>query len=85
MKEKLKLVDVQIKLALIVIFVWFFVAAMPYSPKSREFPQVLAAVSLIFVIISLTFDFTNKEIVESDEFVAIDIRIVKLLERQIYV
>jgi hypothetical protein len=81
MKEKLKLVDVQIKLALIVIFVWFFVAAMPYPPKSRQFPQLLAAVSLIFVIVSLTFDFTKKEIMYG-ELTDVDEAEVKVLDEE---
>lgn len=61
MKEKFKSIDVQIKLALIVIFAFFFIASMPYPEKSRAFPQLLSVVSLIFVIISLTFDLTGKE------------------------
>ncbi len=81
MKEKFKLIDVQIKLALIVIFVLFFVLAMPYPEKSRAFPQLLSVVSLILVIISLTFDFTSKEIV-AGELTDVDEAEVKVLDEE---
>jgi hypothetical protein len=81
MKEKLKLTDVQIKLALIVIFGFFYVYAIPYPEKSRQFPQLLAVVSLILVIISLIFDFTKKEVV-TGELTDIDDAEVKVLDEE---
>ena len=61
MKEKLKLTDVQIKLALVLIFGFFYLYANSFPEKSREFPQLIAAVSLIMAIISLVLDFAKKE------------------------
>lgn len=81
MKEKLKLIDVQIKLALIIIFGLFFIFSMPYPEKSRAFPQLLSVVSLIIVIISLTFDFTKKEIVIG-ELTDVDEAEVKVLDEE---
>ncbi len=81
MKEKFKLIDVQIKLALIVIFGLFFVFAMPYSEKSRAFPQLLSVVSIIIVIISLTFDFTAKDIIKG-ELTDVDEAEVKILDAE---
>lgn len=63
MKEKLKLMDVQIKLALAVIFIFAYFFSMPYPEKSRAFPQLISVVSLIFVVLSLFFDFKKKEVV----------------------
>jgi len=65
-KEKFKLTDVQIKLALIVIFGFFFFYANSFPEKSRQFPQLVAAVSLILVIISLVLEFVKKETVASE-------------------
>lgn len=79
MKEKLKLTDVQIKLALILIYGFFYIYAMPYPGKSKEFPQLLAVISLILVIISLIFDFMKKEIV-AGEITDIDDTEVKILD-----
>lgn len=79
MREKLKLVDVQIKLALILIFGLFFFASMPYPEKSRAFPQLISVVSLIIIIASLTFDFTGKETVFG-ELTDVDEAEVKILD-----
>jgi hypothetical protein len=81
MKEKLKLTDVQIKLALILIFGFFYIYAMPFPTKSKEFPQLLAVVSLILVIISLIFDFRKKETV-AGEITDIDDTEVKILDEE---
>ena len=79
MKEKLKLTEVQIKLALILIFGFFYIYAMPYPEKSKQFPQLLAVISIILVIISLTFDFMKKETV-AGEITDIDDTEVKILD-----
>ncbi len=81
MKEKLKLTDVQIKLALIVIFAFFFIYAIPFPQKSREFPQLLAVVSMILTAISLIFDFMKKEIT-AGEITDIDDTEVKVLDEE---
>ncbi len=66
MRKQLKATDVQIKLALIFVFGFFYLYAMPYAEKSRQFPQLIALVSLILVIISLILDFTKKEFVAGE-------------------
>lgn len=81
MKEKLKLTDVQIKLTLIFIFCFFFFYAMSFPEKSRQFPQLIAAVSIILVIISLIFDFTKKEMA-AGEITDIDDTEVKVLDEK---
>ena len=81
MKEKLKLTDVKIKLALIFVFAFFYIYAMPYPEKSKAFPQLLSAVSMILVIISLIFDFTKKEIV-AGELTDVDDSEVKVLDEE---
>ena len=81
MKEKLKLTDVKIKFALIFVFAFFYIYAMPYPEKSKAFPQLLSAVSMILVIISLIFDFTKKEIV-AGELTDVDDSEVKVLDEE---
>ena len=81
MKEKLKLVDVQIKLALIIVFGAFFILSLPYSEKSRAFPQLIAVVSMMIVIVSLTFDFTAKEL-PVGELTDVDEAEVKVLDEE---
>ena len=60
MKEKLKLTEVWFKLVLFVLFGLFFLLAIPYPEKSKEFPQLIALLSLIMTGISLIIDFTRK-------------------------
>jgi len=55
MKEKLKQLDVKVKIALIFIFGFFYLYANNFPEKSRQFPQLVASVSLILVIISRRF------------------------------
>ena len=79
MKEKFKLLDVQLKLALLVIFGFFFFYAIPFPEKSKSFPQLISMVSIIFVIVSLFFDFTKQEIVHG-EIIDVDDAEVKILD-----
>jgi hypothetical protein len=81
MKEKLKLLDVQLKLALMIIFGFFYFYAIPFPEKSRAFPQLIAVVSMIIVIVSLYFDFTKKEIVHG-EIIDVDDAEVKILDAE---
>ena len=60
MKEKLKLTEVWFKLVLFVFFGLSFILAIPYPEKSKEFPQIIALLSLILIVISLIIDFTWK-------------------------
>jgi hypothetical protein len=57
MKEKLKSTEVWFKIVLLFVFSGFFVAALPYPQDSRQFPQLLAVISLVLTIIALAMDF----------------------------
>jgi len=60
MKEKLKLAETWFKLVLFVFFGLFFLLSIPFPEKSKEFPQIIAVLSLILIVISLMIDFTRK-------------------------
>ncbi|MDP2268956.1 MAG: tripartite tricarboxylate transporter TctB family protein [Deltaproteobacteria bacterium] len=81
MKEKLKLLDVQLKLALMIIFGFFYFYAIPFPEKSRSFPQLIAVVSMIIVLVSLFFDFTKQEIVHG-EIIDVDDAEVTVLDEE---
>src|SRR5512135_1296638 len=55
-----KRTDVRIKLVLLVFFGLFYVLAIPYPEKSRQFPQLIALFSLAALVVSLIADFTQK-------------------------
>ena len=56
----LKRTDVRFKLVLMFFFALFYVLAIPYPQKSRQFPQLIALFSLLAVVISLISDFARK-------------------------
>lgn len=60
MKEKLKLTEVWFKLVLLIFFSLFFLLAIPFPEKSKQFPQLIAVFSLIMIVISLIIDFARK-------------------------
>jgi len=60
MKEKLKLTEVWFKLVLFVFFGLFFLLAIPYPEKAKQFPQIIAIFSFIMIVISLMTDFIRK-------------------------
>jgi hypothetical protein len=55
-----KRTDVRIKLVLLVFFGLFYVLAIPYPEKSRQFPQLIALFSLAAIVASLIGDFMQK-------------------------
>ena len=55
-----KRTDVRIKLVLLVFFGLFYVLAIPYPEKSRQFPQLMALFTLAVLVVSLIADFTRK-------------------------
>ena len=63
MKEKFKSTDVRFKIVLLFVFSGFYILAIPYPEKSKEFPQLLAVISLIMTVVSLIVDFSGKETV----------------------
>ena len=60
MKERLCRPEVWCKIGLVFVFGAFYVLAIPYPAKAREFPQLLAGFSLLMTVISLGFDFGRK-------------------------
>ncbi len=56
----LKRTDVRIKLVLLVFFGLFYVLAIPYPEKSRQFPQLIAVFSLAAIVASLIADFMGQ-------------------------
>jgi hypothetical protein len=60
MKEKLKLTEVWFKLVLLVFSGLFFLFAIPFPEKSKQFPQLIAVFSFIMIVISLIIDFSRK-------------------------
>lgn len=66
MKEKFRLTEVWCKIALLVLFSAFYVAAIPFPEKSRQFPQLIAAVGLILTVMALLLDFTRTKAVQGE-------------------
>lgn len=64
--EKLKLPEFWCKLALLVVFAAFYLGARDYPEKARQFPQLLALVSLVLTVVSLAMDFLRKEAVAAE-------------------
>lgn len=66
MKEKFKLTEVWCKIALLFVFSAFYVAAIPFPEKSKQFPQLLALVSLAMTVMALVLDFARKAAVQGE-------------------
>ncbi len=90
MKEILKRTDVWFKIFLFFFFIFLYVMSIPYPQKSRQFPQLLAVVSLIFIVVSLFIDFTRKEAaqviadVDDTELKVFDAETKKARKRRFY-
>ena len=79
MKEKFKLTEVWCKIGLIFVFGAFYVLAIPFPEKSRQFPQLLAVISLVMTVIALIVDFSRKDTVEG-EITGVDDTGLKVLD-----
>ena len=79
MKEKLKSIEVWFKIALLFVFSGFFILAMPYPQESRQFPQLLAAISLILTLAALAIDFLRVQVL-AGEIAAVDDTELKVLD-----
>src|SRR3972149_530118 len=62
MKGKLKLNEVWFKIVLLFVFSGFYILAIPYPQESRQFPQLLAAISLILTLAALAADFLRAQV-----------------------
>lgn len=79
MREKFKLTEVWCKIALIFIFSAFYVLAIPFPEKSRQFPQLLAVISLVMTVIALIADFSRKDTLQG-EITGVDDTELKVLD-----
>ena len=66
MKEKFKLVEVWCKMALLFVFSAFYIIAIPFPEKSKQFPQLLAIFSLVMTMLALVLAFTRKNAVQAE-------------------
>lgn len=66
MKEKLKLTEVWFKFVLLFVFGGFYILAVPYPSESKQFPQLLAAISLVLTVIALGLDFLRAQVMEGE-------------------
>ena len=62
MKEKFKSTEVWIKIVLLFVFSGFYLLAIPFPQDSKQFPQLLAAISLAFTVIALGMDFLRAQV-----------------------
>lgn len=60
MKEKFGLTEVWCKIGLLAVFSAFYFLALPFPEKARQFPQLIAVVSLALTIVALIVDFSRK-------------------------
>jgi len=91
MREKFKLTEVWCKIALIFIFSACYVLAIPFPEKSRQFPQLLAVISLVMTVIALIVDFSRKDTlrgeitgVDDTELKVLDAKTKKARKRRLY-
>ena len=63
MNEKLKSTEVSFKFVLLVAFSGFYILAIPYPQESRQFPQLLAAISVALTVIAIAMDFLRAQVI----------------------
>lgn len=64
--EKFRLPDVWCKIALLFVFSVFYIAAIPFPEKAKQFPQLLAIVSLAMTVMALVLDFARENVVQAE-------------------
>jgi hypothetical protein len=77
MTKKRKLQEIFFKLGLLAFFGLLYVAAIPYSLKTKQFPQLIAICTMIVITWSLITDFFGKaspasETKEHDDKIEVD-------------
>jgi hypothetical protein len=65
-REKLKSTEVWFKIVLLFVFSGFFILAMPFPQDSRQFPQLLAAVSVLLTLTALAMDFLRAQVLAGE-------------------
>ncbi len=78
MKEKFKLTEVQCKIVLLFVFSAFYLLANSFPEESRQFPQLLAAFSLVLTVIALIADFSRRDSAQG-EIIGVDDTELKVL------
>jgi len=66
MIEKFRLTDVWCKIALLFVFSVFYVVAIPFPEKAKQFPQLLAIVGLAMTVMALVLDFARRNVVQAE-------------------
>ena len=66
MKEKLKSIDVWFKIVLLFVFSGFFILAIPYPRESKQFPQILAAISFALTLAALAIDLLRARVLAGE-------------------
>jgi len=66
MKKNLKSAEVWFKIVLLFVFSAFFILAIPYPQESRQFPQLLAAISLALTVAALGVDFLRAQVIAGE-------------------
>lgn len=66
MKEKLKSTEVWFKIVLLFVFSGFYILAIPFPQDSRQFPQLLAAISVVLTVIALATDFLRAQVIAGE-------------------
>jgi hypothetical protein len=66
MREKFKSTEVWFKIVLLFVFSGFFILAIPYPQESRQFPQLLAAISVVLTAIALAADFLRPQAIAGE-------------------
>lgn len=61
MKEKFASTDFWCKLALLFVFGAFYLLARSFPQEARQFPQLLAAISLLLTLVALGADLVRKD------------------------
>ena len=66
MKEKLKSTEVWFKIVLLFVFSGFYILAIPFPQDSKQFPQLLAAISVVLTVIALAMDFLRAQVIAGE-------------------
>lgn len=81
MKEKLRSTEVWFKILLLFVFSGAYLLAVPFPHESRQFPQLLAVVSLALTIAALAADFLRGQ-ASAGEIGAVDDTELRVLDGQ---
>ena len=78
MKEKLRSIEVWFKVVVLFVFSGFFILAIPYPRESKQFPQILAAISLLLTLAALAIDLFREQVLAGEIGAVDDTRLIVL-------